>query len=343
MDERRRAVVFEQVPLLAAIDVGSNTIHLVVARLTPDGRGLRTVADELDLTRLGEDVSATGAIGDERQARAVAVIREQVALAHAKGATTILGIATEGVRAAGNAQAFLEHIQTETGLALTLISGDQEAALTYWGASSGLPPSDKHRAVVDLGGGSLEIVIGSGAVIRWRISVPLGSGAMRSTYAPADPPVAAELAAVRAVVMETLRPLDLPLPVASALACGGTATTLLTLAAHALGVPPTTDTAGEANGDEEWDSQNNLTRERLETLIELLRRHSSTEIGARYGIDPARARLLGAGATVLLGAMDRLGMDTLRVSQRGVREGALLAYAHAGDRWLEAATSGAGW
>ncbi|HLJ81296.1 MAG TPA: hypothetical protein VKT52_07425 [Ktedonobacterales bacterium] len=337
---------FESAPPLAAIDAGSNTIHLVVARLTPDGRGLRYLADELDLTRLGEDVSATGAIGEERQARAVAIIREQAELARAKGATTILGIATEGVRAAANAQAFLVHIQRETGVALALISGDQEAALTYWGATSGLTPSDERRAVLDLGGGSLEIVIGAGPAILWRVSVPLGSGAMHSQHVPADPPVASELAAVRAVVAETLRPLDLPLPIAAALACGGTANTLAALAARTIDAMDTVPDAGEANGgegEEKAGSRRILTRERLEALLALLQRYPATEINARYGVDVERARLLGAGTMVLMGAMDRVGVEALRVSRRGIREGALLAFAHAGARWLAVADAGTGW
>ncbi|MGH2515502.1 MAG: hypothetical protein ACRDHP_07585 [Ktedonobacterales bacterium] len=328
-------MAFEMDAPLAAIDVGSNTIHLVVVRPTKGGRGLRYLADELDLTRLGEDVSATGAIGAKRQARAVAVLRAQVELAHAKGATVILGLATEGVRAATNARAFLQHIQAETGVALALVSGDEEAALTYWGATGGLSDSGKRQAVLDLGGGSLEIVIGVGTAIQWRVSVPLGSGTMQSRYAPGDPPVASELAAVREAVAETLRPLDLPLPITSALACGGTATTLLALAGRAL------DAAN--GGGAGVRNRRVLSRVRLVTLVTILRRHSAEEIGARFQVDVARARLLGAGATVLLGAMDRLGVDRLRVSRRGVREGALFAYLHAGDRWQEVAREGVGW
>lgn len=319
---------------LAAIDAGSNTIHVVVARPTPDGRDLRYLADELDLTRLGGDVSATGAIGPERQARAIAVIREQAELARKLGARTILGIATEGVRAATNASAFLAAVREATGVTLAIISGDQEAALTYWGATSGLVDAGERRAVLDLGGGSLEMVIGDGQAIRWRTSLPLGSGSMHDRYAPADPPVAAELEAVGGIVADTLRPLDLPLPVAAVLACGGTATTLVALAARVAGAA--TEVASTGGSGE-------LSREGLRELLALLQRFPADEISARYGVDAARARLLGAGAMVLLAALDRLGMETLYVSRRGIREGALLAYAHAGERWLDVAFAGTGW
>ena len=162
---------------LAAIDVGSNTIDLTVARPTPDGADLEYIADELELVRLGADVSRSGTIGVERMARAIEVVQHQAEVARTGGAERILGIATEGVRAASNGQELLERVRDETGVALELISGDQESAFTYWGATSGLKDCSARRAVLDLGGGSIEIVLGVGNAVQWRTSLPLGSGA----------------------------------------------------------------------------------------------------------------------------------------------------------------------
>jgi exopolyphosphatase/pppGpp-phosphohydrolase len=324
---------------LAAIDVGSNTVHLVVAVPTEDGHDLRYLADEVELVRLGADVSATGSIGPERLTRAVAAIRAQAELARSLGAGTVLGIATEGVRAAANARDVLRAVREQAGVTLQLITGEQEAALTYWGAISGTPADDLRRAVLDLGGGSLEVVVGAGDAIHWRVSVPLGSGAIHARYAPSDPPVASELDAAGAAAQETLRGLDLPLPVAEVVVCGGTATTLAALSARALGPAngeggPAEDT-GRPNGRDR-----SLTRERLGLLLALLQSQPAAELASRYRVDVGRARLLGAGAVVLLAAMERLGVEALRVSKRGIREGALLAYAQAGPRWLELATAG---
>ena len=327
-----------QLPL-AAIDAGSNTIHLVVAEPSADGRALRTLDDELELVRLGADVSATGAIGEERAERAVAAIRAQTERAHLLGATVVLGIATEGVRAAANAQDFLRRVEAETGVRLELVTGDQEAALTYWGVVSGGDVSDGRRAVLDLGGGSLELVVGSGDAIEWRVSLPLGSGSIHDRYAPADPPSASELQSAKDVVAGVLAPLDLPLPVGEALACGGTATTLAGLAARALaGANATVADAGNGNGTN--GAVQSLSRAQLNALLALLKSQAAAEIARRYQVDEARARLLGAGEVVLLAAMERLGVDILRVSRRGIREGALLAYLHAGDHWPDAATAG---
>ncbi len=330
-------------PVLAAIDVGSNTIHLTTARPTPDGADLEYIADELELVRLGADVSHTGAIGSERMARAVAAVRRQVQVARDGGAERILGIATEGVRAAKNGRELLERVRDETGVTLELISGDQEAALTYWGATSGLDDIYARCGVVDLGGGSIEIVLGMGSAVQWRRSLPLGSGVMHDRYAPADPAQAEELAAVRAAVDDALATLDLPLPVDEALASGGTATTLASLAARALNADGTLAPFELATNGPRSRRVTALTEDMIHTLLDLLQSRPAAEIAARYAIEEARARLLSAGATVLLATMRRLEADALRVRKRGIREGALLAYMHVGDGWLDAATEGAGW
>ncbi len=315
---------------VAAIDVGSNTVHVAVARVeTEPALILTTLADETEVVRLGADVNATGRIGEERAALAIRVVRSQVALARSLGAKTVLGIATEGVRAAANAQQFLDAVRAETGVAFALVSGDQEAALTYWGATSGAPDGRTRRAVIDLGGGSLELVIGRGPTIDWRSSLPLGSGLIHDRYTPSDPPDGAELAAARTAAEAVLRALDLPLPVAEALASGGSANTLLRLALAAQREIGTT-VAGTT-----------LSRDTLHALLALVSALSAEQIFSRYGVDVERARLLGAGCVVLLAAMDVLGVSTLEVSRRGIREGAILAYTRCYDNWLECASRGA--
>jgi len=346
--DQKEDVLTDATPF-AAVDVGSNTIHLVVVRPTADGRDLITLADELDLTRLGADVSATGAIGPERTARAITVLRAQAERARSLGAHELLAIATEGVRAADNADDFLAQVREQTGIALHVVTGDQEAALTYWGATSGLPATEERRAVLDLGGGSMEVVIGEGSRIRWRTALPLGSGAMHARYAPSDPPQASELEQVRQVTTTALAALAVPLPVARVIACGGTATTLTALAARALHIPePEELAAGEDAPPLNPENADGvrlglLTRDQLDALASLLSATPAAQLTERYGIAQARARLLGAGEAVLRAATEHLGAGALSISRRGVREGAIIARLHAGDAWLEAATAGAGW
>lgn len=334
---------------LAAVDVGSNTIHLVVARPTEDGSDLITLADELDMTRLGADVSATGAIGSERAARAIAVLREQAEHARSLGASGLLAIATESLRSASNADDFLAQVRDETGITLYVITGDQEAALTYWGATSGLPVTNERRAVLDLGGGSMEVVIGEGLRILWRAALPLGSGAMHDRYAPSDPPQSTELDRVRQEVTSQLAAKDMPLPVARVISCGGTATTLTMLAGKALHIPEPEDFAfGEEPPPQSAQNADGmhlglLTLDQLDALASLLSTTPSSQLTQQYGIHEARAKLLGAGEAVLRATAAHLGVGTLSINRRGVREGAILARLHAGDGWLDAATAGTGW
>lgn len=351
-DERIVSIVMVASQPLAAIDAGSNTIHLTVGRPTPDGYDLEHLADELELVRLGADVSASGALGSERMQRAISVIQHQTAVARQHGATLVLGIATEGVRAARNGAEFIERVRVETGVVLELVSGEQEAALTYWGATSGLDREfegkavDAKRAVLDLGGGSMEIVAGAGSKVEWRVSLPLGSGAVHDRYAPADPPSAEELTRAHDAVREALDALNPPLPVNQLIACGGTATTLAYLGAKAF--PPTDPAELAPSGNGAVNGGNGailreLTREQLMQLLDLLRAMKAAQITETFHIEEARARLLGAGGVVLLATMERLGVDRLRVRKRGIREGAILAYEHVGERWLELAASGEGW
>ena len=329
---------------LAAIDVGSNTIHLVVARITHDGTEIDYIDDELELVRLGADVNATGAIGPVRMERALVAIRNQVATANAHHVEAILGIGTEGVRAATNSMEFLEKVQAETGVKIDLVTGEQEAALTFWGGTSGLKPILSRRAVLDLGGGSLEMVVGVRTRVLWRRSLTLGSGSMNSRYVRSDPRTTEELKAIECAVHEALSPLDPPLPVKDVIVCGGTATTLAWLAGRVLrDVHPIAhpqDGKMTANGTRR---ARYLTRERLEWLRALIQACSSAELSRQYEIELGRAQLLASGVAILIADMERLGADTLHIRKRGIREGALLAYTHVGEDWLDNARDGTGW
>ena len=324
----------DAVPRLAALDVGSNTVHITVARIIKRLTEIERLADEADLVRLGADVSAMGSISVARMEWAASTIRRQVALARAHGASAILAVATQALRSAANGGELIERVRRETGVTIALVSGPQEAALTYWGATSGLKPIKGRRAVVDMGGGSLELALGTGPVIDWRVSLPLGSGAISRRHMLSDPPTAAEEIAVERVVRETLFAQAPPLPVAQAIVCGGTASALAALAGRIVNAPSQPRDASPARASY-------LTRAQLDAVLRLLSGLSAHEVSRRYALDEGRARLLPAGGSILLGVMDLLDVGMLRVRRRGVREGAMLTYARQGERWLEAAADGA--
>lgn len=315
--------------VVGVIDVGSNTIHLAVVAVAGEGR-LRYLADETALVRLGEDVSASGTISPDRMDRALATLTMQMRQAQACQARTVLGIATEGVRAAGNREELIERAERECGLRLQLVSGEQEAALTYWGATWPWAAEIQRQAALDLGGGSFEIVIGEGRRIVWRVSLPLGSGALYAQHVRSDPPTESELAAVDAQARETLAAIAPPQPIARIVACGGTATTVERLAAI-------------MELERSYTPDETLTNRTLDETLDLLTREPAAALQAVTGIDEARLRLVGPGVVALRGAIERLGGVGFSVSRAGVREGAALAYFHAGEDWPEVAARGEGW
>src|SRR5260370_14526855 len=173
-------------PMLAAIDIGSNTIHIVVARCKPDD--LDIVEDQLELVRIGESVTSTGVISPEKCDATVAALRKFQALARQHNAEPILVVATEAIRQARNSQQFLEHVQHQTGLLVHLISGTAEATLTFYGATYEVirePASPKRLGVMDLGGGIMELVTAINLHIDWRISLPISYGWLHDRYLPA--------------------------------------------------------------------------------------------------------------------------------------------------------------
>ncbi len=181
-------------PMQAAIDIGSNTIHIVVARCKPDD--LDIVEDQLELVRIGESVTATGEISPQKRDATIATLQQYKALAEQHAAEHILVVATEAIRQALNSQEFLADIQRETGLQVHLISGAAEASLTFYGATyetAKAPGTTAQIGVMDLGGGSIELVTAKNMHITWRTSIPIGSGWLHDRYLPSNPPTTDEL------------------------------------------------------------------------------------------------------------------------------------------------------
>jgi exopolyphosphatase/pppGpp-phosphohydrolase len=317
---------------VAAIDVGSNTIHLVVAiPHLSNGITLEVLVDELEFVRLGAGVNATGRIAPERAERGMAVLRQLRDLAKAAGARVILGAATEVMRLAANGPEFLARARSELGLEISVISGDQEAALTFWGATSDRNlASEQPVAVADLGGGSMELALGTGRRLIWRRSLPLGSGSLHDRFISSDPPTLAELQALHAEANTVLAALALPASTQDSpllVVCGGTATTLLYAARQALGIP---------------EGRANLSRGEIEQAIQMMAALPAQELAERYAVESQRASILGAGTVVLAALMDHLHAPVMEISRRGIREGMILSYALYGERWLEVAQSGEG-
>lgn len=312
-------------PMRAAIDIGSNTIHIVVARSTPDD--LDIVDDREELVRIGESVTATGEISQEKTNAAIVVLKRYKMLARRRKAEPILVVATEAIRQASNSADFVEQVQNRTKLAVELISGNAEAALTFFGSTYEANKEPGHPAqvgVMDLGGGSLELVTARNNRINWRTSIPIGSGWLHDRYLTSNPPTYAEIAVADAFLQTYFQGMPIKHRPPVLIVTGGSANALLYLAHRAFQLD---------------EHHTHLTRQDVLRCQGLLCSLTAEEIADRYTIPAARARILLAGALIIQTVMSRLHVNEIQISAHGIREGVLLAYERYGGRWLEVASN----
>lgn len=279
----------------ACVDIGSNTTRLLVAE--PADGGLREVAARRAFLRLPGDGSP---LPGERIAELAATVAAQVAEARGHGAADVRVVATAAVRAAPNREALCSAIEAAGGGRVAILSGTEEARLAFLGATGTLAaPAEGAVAVVDVGGGSTEIVIGTAAAgVTWSVSLPGGSGSLTDAAAPADPPTGADRERLRRRVAELCSGVRPP-AAAIAYAVGGSATSLRRLAG------PVLDMAA------------------LRRAGDVVCGQPCAALAERYDLHAERGRLLPAALLLLEAASALLGQP-LRVAAGGLREGVIL-------------------
>ncbi len=287
----------------ACIDIGSNTTRLLVADLE-DGR-LVEVHQERAFTRVGRAMCPDGTIAASKLNEVVEVVAAQFGVAREHGATQVRGVATEAIRRAANRSALIDAIQGACGLEVEVLSCQDEARLAFVGAAGTLGRMpDGELGVVDVGGGSTELVIGTPpGRVRWSTSFGLGSGNLTDRCIGSDPPTAAEVAHARAEVAAAVAGLDVPSP-GEAVAVGGSATSLRRVAGP------------------------RLDAESVASSLRLVATERASVIASRFAIDLERVRLLTAGL-LLLETASRLFGGALEIGFGGIREGVLLEAARA--------------
>ena len=260
------------------------------------GGELREVGQQRAFTRIG----SKGEIGPEKIAEVAAVVASQVRMAREAGAARIRAVATAALRAAPNREAVVASVAGASGIEVDILSGEEEARLAFNGATRTLTHQPLGEVgVVDVGGGSTELVCGTLAGgVTWAESFRVGSGFLADHYLRSDPPGAAELDAVRAHVGGVLEGLDAPRP-RCAYAVGGSATSLRKLVGGVL------------------------DHETLDRGLRVLSSAPAAEVARQFELHPERARLLPAGIILLDEAAAALGAP-LRIGRGGVREGVVL-------------------
>jgi len=282
----------------ACIDIGSNTTRLLVAEC--DSQQLLEVHQERAFTRIGRALLDDGRIAPQKLADVVEVVASQLENARRFGACDVRGVATAAIRRAPNGTDLVQAIHDRCGLEVQILSGHEEARLAFVGAARTLGHAPGGAlGVVDVGGGSSELVVGTAPDhISWCASFGIGSGDLAEECLHSDPPSLQELTEARARVAAAVSEIDVPHP-AEAVAVGGSAASLWRLAGPVL------------------------DRESFSRSLGLLTTGGADEIARRYALDVQRVRLLPAGLLILQAASE-LFSCSLQIARGGVREGVLL-------------------
>jgi exopolyphosphatase / guanosine-5'-triphosphate,3'-diphosphate pyrophosphatase len=288
---------------VAVVDIGTNTTRLLVAEVE-DGEVVE-LERRTKITRLGQDVDATGRLADEakdRVAEAIAGYREAI---DRVGAERIVAVATSAMRDSENGPEFRDYLRDKYGVDARTISGDEEARLTFLGATSGRN-DDRDTVVIDIGGGSTEYVLGeAGSEPDFHTSTQMGSVRFTERYLKSDPPQRDEIAALAAAVRQTIPRLEPE----HAIAVAGTATSLAAI-----------DGADEVHGYR-------LTLAACERIAAMLASKPVEERRNVEGLHPDRAPTIVAGAVILTESIRSLGLTEVEVSERDILHGAALTAA----------------
>jgi exopolyphosphatase / guanosine-5'-triphosphate,3'-diphosphate pyrophosphatase len=294
----------------AVIDVGTNSVKFVIGERGKDGEW-RTVVDRADVTRLGEGLDRTGELNEEPIRRTAEAIADMSEEAERLAVAAVAAVGTAGVRMARNGEAFVEAVREGTGIDVEIISGDEEGRLAYVAATEGLQLGDGSLVVFDTGGGSSQFTFGHGREVEERFSVNVGAVRFTERFGLAGVVPAEKLAeALNAIAIDLERLDGRPTP--DVFVGIGGAVTNLAAVEHEL-----------ATYDPDVVRGTVLDRGEIDRQIELYRTRTADERREIVGLQPKRAEVILAGALIVRTVLEKLGSESLTVSDRGLRHGLL--------------------
>jgi exopolyphosphatase / guanosine-5'-triphosphate,3'-diphosphate pyrophosphatase len=299
----------------AVVDIGTNSTRLLIADVA-GGRVGDVLARRTEITRLGAGVDADGRLSDEAMQRVYRVLDDYRKMIDEYGAQDAVAVLTSAVRDAANGQEFSDTVRERWGIEPHVLTGDEEARLTFLGATSERDPDDQTPTlVIDIGGGSTEFVIGVGREMSFHVSNQAGVVRQTERHLHSDPPTAQEQAALAADAREILSagvPGRWRRDVGHAIAVAGTATSLASIAQELVPYDPDKVEGFVLSADE-----CRRLRERLAGLTLEERRQVP-------GLHPDRAPTIVAGAIILLVTLELFGLDQVEVSEHDILRGAAL-------------------
>ncbi len=302
---------------LAGIDIGTNTVRLLIAEFYSYGK-YKTVESDRHITRLGEGMSSAGRLKEEAAERVLSVLKGYAGKCSRNKVDGIYAVATSAVREAANGLDFLSRIRKETGIDVNVISGEEEARLTMLGVSSALDITEQDALLMDIGGGSTELIMVSKGDIEFRKSTDIGVVRFSESFIKSDPPGIMEMKMLEMAIDERLQSekcfLDLKNSgrIAAGLEFIGTAGTVTTIAAIDQMM-------------KEYDPKKingyRISRDGVKKIQNMLADMTNDARMDLPGIENGREDLIVAGALVVYRVMEWFGFDEMTVSDAGLREG----------------------
>ncbi len=305
---------------VAVVDIGTNSTRLLVADVADDGK-LTERERRTKVTRLGDRLDATGVLSEEAMARVLGTVREYQGVIHQQGAERAVAVLTSAVRDAANGEDFLARVREQgDGLDARVIAGDEEARLTFRGATSERAAGDATPTlVIDVGGGSTELVVGSGDEVSFHVSTQAGVVRHTERHLATDPPTRQELRAlaedVRSIYAEAV-PTEVRRTAGAAIAVAGTATSLGAMDLDLEYLSP-----DRVHGHVVSLTACRRILGRLAALPEAQRREVR-------GLHPDRAPTIVAGVVMVIEALELFGLDSTAVSDHDILRGAALEVVH---------------
>ena len=303
-------ILVDRAARYGVIDVGTNSVKFHVAEQTSDGVW-RAVVDRAELTRLGEGQEPNGEISEEAMERTGTAIAAMVEEARQSRARAIVLVGTAALRTASNRDDVIDHIRKRTGFTVEAISGEEEARLAYLAVKAELGLDPGSIVVFDTGGGSSQFTFGERDEVVERFSLPVGAVRYTETFGLDDAVESDVLASALEAIANDLGTLDGRPPPEALVAMGG-AVTNLTAVYHRL-----------ATYDPDVVQGTILDREEIDRQIEMYRTRGTDARRSIVGLQPKRADVILAGACIVRTVMEKLGQETLTVSDRGLRHGLL--------------------
>ncbi|QSV53175.1 MAG: Ppx/GppA family phosphatase [Dolichospermum sp. UKL201] len=306
--------------MIAAIDIGTNSLHMVVVKIEATLPSFTIIAREKETVRLGDRNLITGELKPEVMIKAIACLGRFKTLADSLGTNSIVAVATSAVRESPNGKDFLHQVETEVGLSVDLISGPEEARRIYLGVLSGMEFNNKPHIIIDIGGGSTELILGDSEEPRSLTSTKIGAVRLTGELIASDPISETEFkylqAYARGMLERSVEEVQGKLKIGDSPQLIGTSGTIETIATiHArekLGLVPST-----LNGYQ-------FSLQDLRTWVNRLRKMTNVERATVPGMPEKRSEVILSGAVILQEAMTLLGVQSVTVCERSLREGVIV-------------------